>query len=52
MQDNITSATLDLARAYVNMGEGLRAKAMLEEVIAKGTAQEKREAEGLLARIK
>jgi FimV-like protein len=39
---------LELARAYIEIGDGDGARAMLEEVLADGDAAAKREAERLL----
>jgi FimV-like protein len=46
--DNATSTRLDLARAYVETDNKIMAKKILEEVIAQGTATEKKEALNLL----
>ena len=42
---------LDLARAYIDMGDSSGAKAILEEVAEKGTDDQQQEANSLLARI-
>ncbi len=52
IQDDLVNANLDLARAYINMGESKKARALLENVAADGTAAEKSRAEDLLKTIK
>jgi pilus assembly protein FimV len=42
---------LDLARAYLDMGEPAMAQSLLQEVIAQGNAAQKQEAQELLGRI-
>ncbi len=42
---------LDLARAYIDMGEPTMAKSLLEEVIAQGDDAQKQEAKELLGRL-
>ncbi|TDJ36232.1 MAG: hypothetical protein E2O56_00045 [Gammaproteobacteria bacterium] len=42
---------LDLARAYVDMGDPESARNMIEEVISEGSPQQKAEAQSLLGRI-
>ena len=42
---------LDLARAYVDMGEGDMARSLLEEVVSSGSDEQKSEAQELLARL-
>jgi pilus assembly protein FimV len=42
---------LDLARAYIDMGDPDGAKSILEEVIAEGNAQQKQEAQELLKHV-
>ncbi len=42
---------LDLARAYIDMGEPTMAETLLQEVIAQGTAEQKQEAQELLGKI-
>jgi pilus assembly protein FimV len=42
---------LDLARAYLDMGDGAGARAILEEVIGGGTGEQQQEARELLTRI-
>ncbi len=42
---------LDLARAYIDMGDPDGARSMLEEVIAEGNAGQRSEAEGLMATL-
>lgn len=52
LSDNDETATkLDLARAYIDMGDSDGAKDILDEIIDEGNDQQKREAEALLARI-
>ena len=53
MPDNLdeVGTKLDLAKAYIDMGDSDGAKASLEEVIQEGSAQQKKEAEELLAQI-
>ncbi len=51
VQDNLTNANLDLARAYINMGEVASAKSLLDEVASTGTADEKTQARRLLEEI-
>ena len=43
---------LDLARAYIDMGDGDGARSVLEEVIKKGSESEIQEANELLEKIK
>lgn len=42
---------LDLARAYIDMGDPDGAKSILEEVVAEGSAQQKQEAQELLKHV-
>lgn len=42
---------LELARAYVEMGDRVGARDLLEEVIAEGSSNQKSEAQGMLMRI-
>ncbi len=42
---------LDLARAYMEMGERMGARDLLEEVVAEGNSNQKIEAQGMLVRI-
>lgn len=42
---------LDLARAYIDMGDHKAAKSALNEVMAKGNAEQKKEAQDLLSKI-
>lgn len=52
LSDNDETATkLDLARAYIDMGDSDGAKDILDEIMGEGTDQQKREAEELLSRI-
>jgi len=48
--DEITTK-LDLAQAYIEMGDGEGARSMLDEVVVQGNAQQKQQAEALLSRI-
>ena len=52
LQDNLVNANLDLARAYINMGESSRARSMLEDVINNGSSEEQKRARQLIAQIK
>ncbi len=45
--DEVTTK-LDLARAYIDMGDNEGAKSILEEVVVEGNDQQKQDAEGLL----
>ena len=45
------STKLDLARAYLDMGDNEGTRSILEEVIEEGNAAQKSEAEALLAEI-
>lgn len=47
--DDPVDTKLDLARAYLDMGDPVGARAMLEEVLAEGTQTQKDEAKKLLA---
>jgi pilus assembly protein FimV len=47
--DDPVDTKLDLARAYLDMGDPVGARAMLEEVLAEGTQTQKDEAKRLLA---
>jgi len=51
LQDNAKRANLDLARAYINMGESNRARSLLEEVIKAGSTEEQQQAKELLSQI-
>lgn len=51
LQDNAKKANLDLARAYINMGDSDRARPLLEEVIKEGSAEEQRQAKELLNQV-
>ncbi len=48
--DEEASVKLDLARAYLDMGETDMARGLLQEVASSGSAQQKREAQELLTR--
>jgi pilus assembly protein FimV len=50
-EGNEMSTKLDLARAYLDMGDGDGARQILEEVVAEGTIEQGEEARTLLARI-
>jgi pilus assembly protein FimV len=50
-EGNEMSTKLDLARAYLDMGDGDGARQILEEVVAEGTDEQGEEARTLLARI-
>jgi pilus assembly protein FimV len=45
------STKLDLARAYLDMGDHEGTRSILEEVVEEGNAEQKAEAEALLAEI-
>lgn len=52
LSDNDETATkLDLARAYIDMGDADGAKDILDEIMEEGNDEQKQEAEALLARI-
>ena len=42
---------LDLARAYIDMGDGDGAREILEEVLREGTEEQRKEAQDLLGRL-
>ncbi len=46
-----TATKLDLARAYIDMGDQEGARDIIKEVLGEGNDQQKSEAEGLLSRI-
>jgi pilus assembly protein FimV len=48
---NEIGTKLDLARAYIDMGDPDGAKSILEEVIGEGSAQQKQEAQELLKHV-
>lgn len=48
---NENSTRLELARAYLEMGDRLGARDLLEEVVAEGDSNQKTEAQGMLMRI-
>jgi len=48
---NEIGTKLDLARAYIDMGDPDGAKSILEEVVAEGNAQQKAEAQELLSHV-
>lgn len=49
--DEESGVKLDLARAYLDMGEADMAKGLLEEVVKAGSTQQRTEAKDLLARV-
>lgn len=49
--DEAIPAKLDLARAYMTMGDHLAAKGVLEEVLARGNAEQKAHAQNLITKI-
>ncbi|HEX7348616.1 MAG TPA: FimV/HubP family polar landmark protein [Rhodanobacteraceae bacterium] len=49
--DDPVDTKLDLARAYLDMGDAVGARAMLEEVVAEGSQAQKDEAKRLLADV-
>ena len=51
LQDNARRASLDLARAYINMGENKKAEKLLREVVEQGSVKEREQAEKLLDQI-
>lgn len=52
LSDNDETATkLDLARAYIDMGDADGAKDILDEIVEEGNDQQKKDAESLLARL-
>lgn len=52
LSDNDETATkLDLARAYIDMGDADGAKDILDEIVDEGNAQQKQEAATLLSRL-
>ncbi len=50
MMDEV-GTKLDLAKAYIDMGDPDGARSILEEVLAEGDEQQKKEAEGLMQQI-
>ena len=46
-----TATKLDLARAYIDMGDAEGAKDILQEIIKEGNDQQKQEAENLMSRV-
>jgi len=48
--DEVTTK-LDLARAYIDMGDAEGAKDILDEVIEEGNDEQRSDAEGLLAKL-
>ncbi|BAU47866.1 hypothetical protein SVA_1291 [Sulfurifustis variabilis] len=46
-----TATKLDLARAYIDMGDGDGARSILEEVMAEGNEQQKKQAADLVSQI-
>jgi pilus assembly protein FimV len=49
--DDAAGTKLDLARAYLDMGDKDMTKSLLEEVLAQGNAQQKQEAQALMGRL-
>ena len=52
MGDDAVATKIDLARAYLDMGDADGARSMLDEVMAEGSASQKDEAAKLLAEIR
>lgn len=52
MGDDAVATKIDLARAYLDMGDADGARSMLEEVLAEGSASQKDEAAKLLTEIR
>jgi len=50
--EDTISTRLDLARAYLDMGDPEGARSMLDEVLTEGNAAQKEEARKLLAEIR
>mgnify|MGYP001764977291 CR=1 FL=1 len=50
--DDAVATKIDLARAYLDMGDADGARSMLEEVVAEGSESQKAEAKKLLSEIK
>ena len=50
--DDAVATKIDLARAYLDMGDADGARSMLEEVISEGSDSQKAEAKKLLSEIK
>ena len=50
--EDTISTRLDLARAYLDMGDPEGARSMLDEVLAEGNAAQKEEARKLLAELR
>lgn len=46
-----TATKLDLARAYIDMGDADGAKDILDEILEEGDSDQKKEAETLMARL-
>jgi pilus assembly protein FimV len=46
-----TATKLDLAKAYIDMGDAEGARSILEEVMAEGNDQQKKQAKELAAQI-
>jgi pilus assembly protein FimV len=49
--DDAAGTKLDLARAYLDMGDKDMTKSLLEEVLVQGNAQQKQEAQALMGRL-
>lgn len=50
-EGNPVATKLDLARAYIDMGDESGARQILEEVLQEGTAEQQQEAQGLIDRL-
>ncbi|MBK6436942.1 MAG: hypothetical protein IPF83_14560 [Rhodanobacteraceae bacterium] len=50
--DDAVATKIDLARAYLDMGDADGARSMLEEVVSEGSEAQKSEAKRLLTEIK
>ncbi len=50
--DDAVATKIDLARAYLDMGDADGARSMLEEVVAEGSESQKAEAKKLLSEIR
>jgi pilus assembly protein FimV len=46
-----TATKLDLAKAYIDMGDSEGARSILDEVIAEGNESQKQQAQALVAQI-
>ena len=50
-EGNEMSTKLDLARAYIDMGDEEGARQILEEVAAEGSSEQRQEATSLIGRL-